>query len=61
LSRKKKREREAPMPATSAGLLRFYEEKTDSIAKVRPEIIIIMTVILIVSVILAHAFLGSAV
>lgn len=61
MSRKKKRQREAPMPAASAGLLRFYEEKTDSIAKVRPEIVIIMIVILIVSVILAHVFLGGVV
>lgn len=47
------------MPAASAGLLRFYEEKTDSIAKIRPEFVIIITVVLIVSVLLAHIFLGS--
>ena len=61
MSRKKKRERETPMPATSAGLFRFYEEKTDSIAKIRPEIIVILTVALILSVILAHTFLKGAI
>jgi len=49
------------MPAASAGLLRFYEEKTDSIAKVRPEVVVIITVVLVISVILAHIFFGGAV
>jgi preprotein translocase subunit Sec61beta len=47
------------MPAASAGLLRFYEEKTDSIVKISPEFVIIITVVLVVSVLLAHIFLGS--
>ena len=54
MSKKKKRESEAPMPASSAGLFGFYAEKTDSIVKIRPELVAILTVILIVSVILAH-------
>lgn len=45
------------MPAASAGLLRFYEEKTSTIVKIRPEFIIVGTAILIVSVLLAHFFL----
>ncbi|MDQ1278890.1 MAG: Sec61beta family [Thermoproteota archaeon] len=45
------------MPAASAGLLRFYEEKTSSIIKIRPEFIIVTTAVLIVSILLAHVFL----
>jgi preprotein translocase subunit Sec61beta len=59
MSRTKKRKRETPMPAASAGLLRFYGEKTDSIVKVRPEFVVIITVVLIVSVLLGHIFLGG--
>lgn len=42
MSRREKRRRsEAPMPAASAGLLRFFEEETEGI-KIRPEIAILM-------------------
>ncbi|MBS7645569.1 MAG: SEC61-beta family protein [Candidatus Bathyarchaeia archaeon] len=44
--REKRRRREAPMPAASAGLLRFFEEETEGI-KVRPEILLAMAVGLI--------------
>ena len=44
--RQKKRKREAPMPAASAGLLRFFEEETSGI-KLRPEIVIILAIALI--------------
>lgn len=37
--REKRRKREAPMPAASAGLLRFFEEETPGV-KVRPEVVI---------------------
>lgn len=47
------------MPAASAGLLRFYEEKTNSVVKMRPEIVIVITASLIASVVLAHVFLAS--
>jgi preprotein translocase subunit Sec61beta len=57
MSRKKQR-KDAPMPATSAGLLRFYEEKTDTFIKIRPEFVIIITATLIVSIILAHIFIS---
>jgi preprotein translocase subunit Sec61beta len=35
------------MPAASAGLLRFFEEETEGI-KVRPELLVILSVALIV-------------
>jgi len=41
------------MPAASAGLLRFYEEKTPSSLKIRPEVIVVLAVILILAVVLA--------
>ena len=53
--REKKRERKAPMPAQSAGLLRFFEEETRGI-KVRPELAVILAVVLIIACILANAF-----
>jgi len=42
------------MPAASAGLLRFFEEETQGI-KVRPELVVIMTVSLILAAIIARA------
>ena len=52
--REKKRERRAPMPAQSAGLLRFFEEETQGI-KVKPEVLVILTIALIVSAVLLAA------
>lgn len=52
--RQKKRKREAPMPAASAGLLRFFEEETAGI-KLRPEIIIILAILLIAVSLIAHS------
>jgi len=52
---KKKKKKESPMPAASAGLLRFFEEETEGI-KVRPEILMALAVALIVVCILAHLF-----
>lgn len=49
--RQKKREKKAPMPMQSAGLLRFFEEETRGV-KVRPEIVMILTVALVVFAIL---------
>ena len=49
--RQKKREKKAPMPMQSAGLLRFFEEETRGV-KVRPEIVMILAVALIVFCIL---------
>ena len=44
--REKRRKKEAPMPAASAGLLRFFEDDTPGI-KVRPEMVLIISVSLI--------------
>jgi len=41
------------MPAASAGLLRFYGEKTASSLKLRPELIVVLAVILMLVVVLA--------
>ncbi len=53
--RERKREKSAPMPAASAGLLRFFEEETPGI-KVRPELVIILGVALIIACILAQLY-----
>ena len=55
MSRKKKRESGAPMPAASAGLLRFFEEETKGI-QIRPELIVILSITLIVACILAQIY-----
>lgn len=52
---KKKKEKAAPMPAASAGLLRFFEEETEGV-KVKPEILIGLSVALIILCVLAHVF-----
>jgi len=44
------------MPTGSAGLLRFYSEKTASIIKVRPEIVIAVSIAVIVLVLVAHIY-----
>jgi preprotein translocase subunit Sec61beta len=54
MSKKKKRE-SAPMPAASAGLLRFFEEETEGV-KVKPEFLLIAAIALIVVCILARIF-----
>jgi preprotein translocase subunit Sec61beta len=43
------------MPAASAGLLRFFEEETEGI-KIRPEILMIVSVALIVVSVLVKIF-----
>jgi preprotein translocase subunit Sec61beta len=42
-AREKRRKRESPMPAASAGLLRFFEEDTPGI-KIRPEVVIMFSI-----------------
>jgi preprotein translocase subunit Sec61beta len=54
MSRKKK-ESQGPMPAASAGLLRFFEEETEGI-KIRPEILMGLAIGLIVISVLAKIF-----
>jgi preprotein translocase subunit Sec61beta len=51
----KKKKDTAPMPAASAGLLRFFEEETEGV-KIRPEILVIFAVTLIVISVLAKVF-----
>jgi len=54
---KKKKKKESPMPAASAGLLRFFEEETEGV-KVRPELLIGLAIALILVCVLAPVFLG---
>jgi preprotein translocase subunit Sec61beta len=54
MSRKRKQD-QGPMPAASAGLLRFFEEETEGI-KIRPELLVIMSIALIVISALAKIF-----
>jgi preprotein translocase subunit Sec61beta len=55
MSKKKKKEKSSPMPAASAGLLRFFEEETEGI-KVRPEILVVLAIALIIVCAVANAF-----
>lgn len=41
----------APMPASSAGLLRFFEDETQGI-KIRPEIVVGLSVALVIASVL---------
>ncbi|MDI9576672.1 MAG: preprotein translocase subunit Sec61beta [Thermoproteota archaeon] len=52
---RKKKKDSAPMPAASAGLLRFFEEETEGV-KVRPELLVAIAVTLIVVSVLANIF-----
>jgi preprotein translocase subunit Sec61beta len=54
---KKKKKKESPMPAASAGLLRFFEEETEGV-KVRPELLMGLAIALILVCVLAPIFLG---
>jgi len=55
MSKKKKKSKSGPMPAASAGLLRFFEEETEGI-KVRPELLIVASVALIIVCVMAQIF-----
>ena len=52
---RKKKKDSGPMPAASAGLLRFFEEETEGI-KIRPELLVALAVSLIVVSVLAKIF-----
>jgi len=53
-SRRRRRGQEgAPMPATGAGLLRFFEEDTPGI-RIKPEFVVILGVALIIVAIVAQ-------
>lgn len=47
MSSSKKDKNKAPMPASSAGLLRFFEDETQGI-KIRPEYVVILAAVLII-------------
>jgi preprotein translocase subunit Sec61beta len=51
----KKKKDKSPMPAASAGLLRFFEEETEGI-KVRPEILVGLAIALIIVCVAADIF-----
>jgi preprotein translocase subunit Sec61beta len=53
---KKKKDKSSPMPAASAGLLRFFEEETEGV-KVRPELLVGVAIALIVLCVLAQVLL----
>lgn len=52
---KRKKDKSAPMPAASAGLLRFFEEETEGV-KVRPELLVAFAIALIIVAVLAQVF-----
>jgi preprotein translocase subunit Sec61beta len=51
----RKRKDSSPMPAASAGLLRFFEEETEGI-KIRPELLVVLAIIVIIGSVLANMF-----
>ena len=55
LTSRRKKEQGGPMPAASAGLLRFFEEETEGL-KVRPELLAILSAGMIILSILANYF-----
>jgi preprotein translocase subunit Sec61beta len=52
---RRKKKDTGPMPAASAGLLRFFEEETEGI-KVRPELLVVLAISVIVVSVLAQFF-----
>jgi preprotein translocase subunit Sec61beta len=53
MAARKRKKKGAPMPAQSAGLLRFFEEETEGI-KMRPELLVVFAAGLIVIAIIAQ-------
>jgi preprotein translocase subunit Sec61beta len=54
----KKDKNKAPMPASSAGLLRFFEDETQGI-KIRPEYVVIFAALLIIIAIILPVARGA--
>jgi len=52
---RRKRRKEAPLPASSAGLLRFFEDESLGI-KIRPEAVLMLSLLLILFSILLLIF-----
>ena len=57
--REKRRRDEAPMPAASAGLLRFFEEDTPGI-KLSPQLVVISGIGLVALALIAYFLLPIA-
>ena len=51
-----RRRKEAPLPASSAGLLRFFEDETQGI-KIKPELVAALSIALIIIAILLDVLL----
>ncbi len=54
--REKRRRDEAPMPAASAGLLRFFEEDTPGV-KLSPQLVMISGIVLVALALMAYFLL----
>ncbi len=48
-----RKKKEAPLPASSAGLLRFFEDETEGV-KIRPELVLVTSVSLIIASIIIN-------
>ncbi|MCP8322628.1 MAG: preprotein translocase subunit Sec61beta [Candidatus Methylarchaceae archaeon HK02M2] len=57
MSSKKKKKSGSPMPVSSAGLLRFFEDESRG-AKVRPEIVMAVAIGIVIISILLNIFLS---
>ena len=55
MSGRKKKKDTGPMPAASAGLLRFFEEETEGI-KIRPELLVVFAISMIVLSVFVRIF-----
>jgi preprotein translocase subunit Sec61beta len=55
MSGRRKKKDTGPMPAASAGLLRFFEEETEGV-KIRPELLVVLAITLIVISVAAKIF-----
>lgn len=51
---RRRRDGGGSMPASSAGLMRFFQDEAHGV-KIRPEFVIVSAITLIISVIMAHA------
>jgi len=47
----------APMPMSGAGLMRFFEDETHGV-KIRPQYVVLASIMLMGTVILAHLLFG---
>ncbi len=54
MSRKKKKDSNPAMPASSAGLIRFFQDESYGV-KLRPENVVVMTITVIISVLLGRS------